>query len=278
MRPDTSDAAPLLENLGATPAGHGSGEVLESIDPSTGASLGRIRAATRAEYDNRVDAALNRFIEWRSRPAPKRGELVRRLGELLREHKESLGELVSLETGKIRSEGLGEVQEMIDICDFAVGLSRQLHGLTIASERPSHRLLEQWHPLGAVGVITAFNFPVAVWAWNAMLALVCGDSVVWKPSEKTPLCAIACHNLVSEVIAQMPEAPTGLLSVVIGDAQDVGRPLVAHEKFPLISATGSVRMGGQLSQVVAARFGRVFLDFGGNNGMILTPSADLELA
>src|SRR5437868_9133180 len=199
MRPDTSDAAPLLENLGATPAGHGTGEVLESIDPSTCASLGRIRAATRAEYDNRVDAALNRFIEWRSRPAPKRGELVRRLGELLREHKEPLGELVSLETGKIRAEGLGEVQEMIDICDFAVGLSRQLHGLTIASERPRHRLMEQWHPLGVIGVITAFNFPVAVWSWNAALACVCGDAVIWKPSHQTSLCAIAVTRLAERV-------------------------------------------------------------------------------
>src|SRR3954467_2740105 len=184
MRPETSDAAPILEKLGASAAGHGTGEVLESVDPSTGAPLGRIRSATRAEYDARVSAALNRFVEWRARPAPKRGELVRRLGELLREHKESLGELVSLETGKIRSEGLGEVQEMIDICDFAVGLSRQLHGLTIASERPRHRLMEQWHPLGPVGIVSAFNFPMAVWAWNAMLGLVCGDPVVWKPSEK----------------------------------------------------------------------------------------------
>src|SRR5438874_3446180 len=203
MRPDTSDAAPLLEKLGATPAGHGTGEVLESIDPSTGASLGRIRAATRAEYDNRVDAALNRFIEWRSRPAPRRGELVRRLGELLRAHKEPLGELISLEVGKIRSEGLGEVQEMIDICDFAVGLSRQLHGLTIASERPRHRMFEQWHPLGPVGIITAFNFPVAVWAWNATLAAVCGDTMIWKPSSETPLTAIAVQQIASKIVGRI---------------------------------------------------------------------------
>src|SRR2546423_8591573 len=214
MRPDTSDAAPLLENLGATPAGHGSGEVLESMDPSTGVAQGRVPVVTRAEYDARVDAGLNRFAEWRARPAPKRGELVRRLGELLREHKESLGELVSLETGKIRSEGLGEVQEMIDICDFAVGLSRQLHGLTIASERPSHRLMEQWHPLGAVGIVTAFNFPVAVWAWNAALAAGCGGVCLWKPSPLTPLCSAAVQALCDR--AAKEHGAEGVFNLVAG--------------------------------------------------------------
>src|SRR6059058_2507162 len=275
MRPDTSDAAPLLENLGATPAGHGSGEVLESIDPSTGASLGRIRAATRAEYDNRVDAALNRFIEWRSRPAPKRGELVRRLGELLREHKESLGELVSLETGKIRSEGLGEVQEMIDICDFAVGLSRQLHGLTIASERPGHRMMEQWHPLGVVGIISAFNFPVAVWSWNAALAFVCGDSVIWKPSEKTLLTALACQALITEA-ARRVGAPEAVSALVLGKA-DVGEALVDDPRVALVSATGSTRMGRAVAPRVAARFGKLLLELGGNNAAVVAPSADLDL-
>ena len=275
MRPDTSDAAPLLENLGATPAGHGSGEVLESIDPSTGASLGRIRAATRAEYDNRVDAALNRFIEWRSRPAPKRGELVRRLGELLREHKESLGELVSLETGKIRSEGLGEVQEMIDICDFAVGLSRQLHGLTIASERPSHRLLEQWHPLGAVGIVTAFNFPVAVWAWNAALAAVCGDVCVWKPSPLTPLCSVAVQALCDRVAKE--HGAEGVFSVVPGGAE-AGSWVADDPRLPLVSFTGSIAVGRRVATRIAARLGRSILELGGNNGIIVLEGADLDLA
>src|SRR5437764_1042079 len=275
MRPDTSEAAPLLEKLGATPAGHGTGEVLESIDPSTGASLGRIRAATRAEYDNRVDAALNRFIEWRSRPAPKRGELVRRLGELLREHKESLGELVSLETGKIRSEGLGEVQEMIDICDFAVGLSRQLHGLTIASERPSHRLLEQWHPLGAVGIVTAFNFPVAVWSWNAALAAVCGDVCLWKPSPLTPLCSAAVQALCDR--AAKEHGAEGVFNLVAGGAE-VGTWLCDDPRVPLISFTGSIATGKAVASRVAARLGRALLELGGNNGVIVLDDADPDLA
>src|SRR5437868_1738439 len=275
MRPDTSDAAPLLENLGATPAGHGTGEVLESIDPSTCASLGRIRAATRAEYDNRVDAALNRFIEWRSRPAPRRGELVRRLGELLREHKESLGELVSVETGKIRSEGLGEVQEMIDVCDFAVGLSRQLHGLTIASERPSHRLMEQWHPLGAVGIVTAFNFPVAVWAWNAALAAVCGDVCVWKPSPLTPLCSVAVQTLCDRVAKE--HGAEGVFSLVPGGAE-AGSWVADDPRLPLVSFTGSIAVGRRVATRVAARLGRTILELGGNNGVIVLEGADLDLA
>src|SRR5437867_7815849 len=184
-------AKAILDRLGAGATANGGGQLLESVNPATGQAQGNIRAVMRAEYDGRVTAALRRFEEWRMRPAPKRGEIVRRLGELLREHREGLGELVSLESGKIRAEGVGEVQEMIDICDFAVGLSRQLHGLTIASERPQHRLMEQWHPLGAVGIVTAFNFPVAVWAWNSALAAVCGDATMWKPSSQTPLTAIA---------------------------------------------------------------------------------------
>jgi aldehyde dehydrogenase (NAD+) len=203
---------------------------------------------------------------------------VRRIGYRLRERKEDLASVVTLEAGKIKSEALGEVQEMIDICDFAVGISRQLHGLTIASERPGHRMMEQWHPLGPVGVITAFNFPVAVWAWNAALALVCGDPVIWKPSEKTPLGAIATHQIVVDVMNEMPEIPDGVVSLVIGDAKNVGEPLVSDPRVPLISATGSVRMGQQIAPIVAKRLGRSLLELGGNNGMIVTPSADLELA
>jgi len=275
MRPESSDAAPILEKLGATSTGHGTGEPLESLDPSTGASLGRIRSATRAEYDARVDAALNRFVEWRARPAPRRGELVRRLGELLREHKESLGELVSLETGKIRSEGLGEVQEMIDICDFAVGLSRQLHGLTIASERPSHRLMEQWHPLGAVGIVTAFNFPVAVWAWNAALAAICGDVCVWKPSPLTPLCSVAVQALCDRVAKE--HRADGVFSLVPGGAE-AGSWLADDPRLPLVSFTGSIAVGRRVATRIAARLGRSILELGGNNGVIVLEGADLDLA
>src|SRR3954466_5806727 len=207
----------LLGRLGVTPADHGQGAVLASVNPCTGIVQGSISAVTRAEYDARTAAALHRFQEWRTRPAPKRGELVRRLGELLRAQKEPLAELVSLETGKIRAEGLGEVQEMIDICDFAVGLSRQLHGVTIASERARHRLMEQWHPLGAVGIVTAFNFPVAVWAWNAALAAVCGDVCVWKPSPLTPLCSIAVQALCDRVAKE--HGAEGIFSLVPGGAE-----------------------------------------------------------
>src|SRR6185295_3232835 len=205
MPPDRAKA--ILQRLGVELPADSSGVALESINPATGETQGRIRAVTRAQYDERLEAALARFAEWRMRPAPRRGEVVRALGELLRTHREPLGELVSLETGKIRAEGIGEVQEMIDICDFAVGLSRQLHGLTIASERPNHRLMEQWHPLGVVGVITAFNFPVAVWSWNSALACVCGDAVVWKPSHQTPLCAIAVTRLAEQVCKQTGADP-----------------------------------------------------------------------
>ncbi len=245
--------------------------------PIDGALVCTVGGASRADVAEAIDAASDAFRRWRVVPAPRRGELVRRIGQRLRERKADLAALVTLEAGKIIQEALGEVQEMIDVCDFAVGLSRQLHGLTIASERPGHRMMEQWHPLGPVGVITAFNFPVAVWAWNAMLALVCGDPVVWKPSEKTPLTAIACHKLACEVVAEMGDVPDGLLGLVVG-AKDVGEALAASERVPLVSATGSTRMGRELAPVVARRLGRCLLELGGNNGMILAPSADREMA
>jgi aldehyde dehydrogenase (NAD+) len=254
------------------------GPSLNVCSPVDGRTLATIRTASAADVEAAIDRATEAFRPWRSVPAPHRGELVRRLGIKLRERKAELAALVSWESGKITQESLGEVQEMIDICDFAVGLSRQLHGLTIASERPGHRMMEQWHPLGPVGVITAFNFPVAVWAWNAMLALVCGDTVLWKPSEKTPLTALACHQLAAEVLAEMPEIPQDVLGVVVGAGPDIGQALADSEKLPLISATGSVRMGRAVAMTVARRLGRSLLELGGNGGMILTPSADLELA
>ncbi len=244
--------------------------------PVDGSELGRLTAHTPAQVADAVGEAQRAFEEWRVVPAPVRGHLVRELGELLREHKELLGELVSIEAGKIRSEGLGEVQEMIDICEFAVGLSRQLHGLTIASERPGHRMMEQWHPLGVVGVVSAFNFPVAVWSWNAALALVAGDAVVWKPSEKTLLTALACRALVEEA-GRRVGAPHGLCSVVRG-AGAVGEALVDDPRVALVSATGSTRMGKQVAPRVAARLGRCLLELGGNNAAIVPPSADLDLA
>ncbi|MGE8319200.1 MAG: aldehyde dehydrogenase family protein [Comamonas sp.] len=250
--------------------------------PRGGAALAGVRAHTADEAQAAIAAAHAAWLAWRNVPAPVRGELVRRLGEQLRRHKAALGELVSLEAGKISSEGLGEVQEMIDICDFAVGLSRQLHGLTIASERPGHRMMETWHPMGVVGIISAFNFPVAVWSWNAALALVCGNAIVWKPSEKTPLTAIACQHLLQQTIAafnaEKPGAvPEGLSQLLIG-GRDVGEALAASPLVAVVSATGSTRMGRQVAVQVAERFGRSILELGGNNAMIVTPSADLELA
>ncbi|MGQ3075366.1 MAG: L-piperidine-6-carboxylate dehydrogenase [Ferrovibrionaceae bacterium] len=247
------------------------------VSPITGEVIGRVADDDAASVAAKTAAAVAAFAAWREVPAPRRGELVRRLGERLREAKEALGALVTLEAGKIVQEGLGEVQEMIDICDFAVGLSRQLYGLTIASERPGHAMRETWLPLGPVAVITAFNFPVAVWSWNAALALVCGDSVVWKPSEKTPLTALAVQALFEQVAADFPEAPKGLCSLVIGDAA-IGAQLARDERIPLVSATGSTRMGRAVAPIVAERFGRSLLELGGNNAMIVTPSADLELA
>ena len=250
---------------------------LVSVSPIDGEEIGRVRTASAAELEAAVARAHQAFLAWRQVPAPRRGELVRLLGEELRQDKERLGRLVSLECGKILSEGLGEVQEMIDICDFAVGLSRQLYGLTIATERPDHRMMETWHPLGPVGVISAFNFPVAVWAWNACLALVCGDSVVWKPSEKTPLTAAAVAALFARAAERFGDAPPGLLELVQG-GRAVGEALADDPRVPLVSATGSTRMGAALGPRVAARFGRSLLELGGNNAMIVAPSADLDLA
>jgi aldehyde dehydrogenase (NAD+) len=256
------------------------GKQVPARSPIDGRTLANVTWASTDDVQKTIGAAQDAFLKWRLIPAPKRGEFVRRIGEKLRARKNDLGALVSWEAGKITAEALGEVQEMIDICDFAVGLSRQLHGLTIASERPGHRMMEQWHPLGVVGVITAFNFPVAVWAWNAMLALVCGDSIVWKPSEKTPLTAIACQNILQEVVRDSSDlnVPDTVSNVIIGDAASVGEPLAASRIVPLVSATGSTRMGIAVAQTVAKRLGRSLLELGGNNGMILTPSADLDLA
>jgi L-aminoadipate-semialdehyde dehydrogenase len=251
------------------------GEEIASLNPATGQPLGRVVGANRASYEQVVESAVTAFKSWRVVPPPQRGEVVRQIGNALREHKSDLGMLVTLETGKIKSEGLGEVQEMIDMCDFAVGLSRQLYGLTIASERPSHRMFEQWHPLGPIGCITAFNFPVAVWAWNAAIALVCGDPVVWKPSELTPLTAVAVQHIVNRVLELAGHA--GVLNVVVG-GREIGQQLAADPRLPLISATGSCAMGRAVGSTVAQRLGRTLLELGGNNGLILTESANLDLA
>jgi aldehyde dehydrogenase (NAD+) len=245
--------------------------------PINGSEIGRLATASASDVARVIGGAEAAFLAWRNVPAPKRGELVRLLGEVLRAEKAALGRLVSIEAGKILQEGLGEVQEMIDICDFAVGLSRQLYGLTIATERPGHKMMETWHPLGVVGIISAFNFPVAVWSWNAALALVCGDSVVWKPSEKTPLTALACQALLERVAAEHGDVPPGLSAVIVGGAE-IGEALVGDRRIALVSATGSTRMGRAVAPRIAERFGRAILELGGNNGMIVAPSADLELA
>ncbi len=255
----------------------GSGAVLAKHSPIDGSLLGRVRQATPEDYELAIAAAHQAFLAWREVPAPKRGEVVRQLGNALRNLKTELGQLVSLEVGKILPEGGGEVQEMIDICDFATGLSRQLHGLTIASERPGHRMMEQWQPLGVVGIISAFNFPVAVWAWNSSLAVACGDATLWKPSEKTPLTAIACIKIVEKVCRASGVDPA-IFSLVIGDGPSVGELLTNDRRIPLVSATGSTRMGRRVGEVVAKRFGRSLLELGGNNAIIITPSADLKLA
>lgn len=268
-----AETTAILARLGVTGLG-GDGDLI-ARSPITGGELARLRSHTPAQAAGIVGAASDAFRTWRTVPAPVRGQLVRELGELLRAHKADLGALVSIEAGKIRSEGLGEVQEMIDICDLAVGLSRQLHGLTIASERPGHRMMEQWHPLGVVGIISAFNFPVAVWSWNAALALVCGDPVVWKPSDKTPLTALACQALVAEA-ARRVGAPAGVSAVLLGGAA-VGGALADDPRVALISATGSVAMGRAVAPQVAGRFGRLLLELGGNNAAVVTPSADLDL-
>jgi aldehyde dehydrogenase (NAD+) len=239
--------------------------------------LGRVRTSAPSDYERAVSAANTAFQAWRDLPAPRRGDVIRCLGNALRERKRELGLLVSLEAGKIQAEGEGEVQEMIDICDFAVGLSRQLHGLVIASERPGHRMLEQWHPLGVVGIITAFNFPVAVWAWNSALAAVCGDSTLWKPSEKTPLTAIACIRIAERVCRDCGVDPA-VFSLAVGPGAVIGELMAKDRRVPLVSATGSSRMGQHVGSVVAQRYGRTILELGGNNAIIVTPSADLDLA
>ncbi len=250
---------------------------LDVRTPIDGSLLASIATVDASDVDGAVQRASDAFRTWRDLPAPRRGELVRLLGEELRAAKDDLGALVSLECGKIRQEGLGEVQEMIDICDFAVGLSRQLHGLTIASERPGHAMRETWHPMGPCAVITAFNFPVAVWAWNTALALACGDPVIWKPSEKAPLTALATLGIFERAAERFGDAPDDLVQVVVGDAE-VGRALAEHPDVAIVSATGSTRMGRAVSQAVAARLGRSILELGGNNAMIVAPSADVDLA
>jgi aldehyde dehydrogenase (NAD+) len=254
----------------------GSGRILQSISPNNGNLLAEVRTATPAEYERAVQHAVAAFNKWQAIPAPQRGEVIRQLGNALRDAKEDLGRLVTLEAGKIIAEGQGEVQEMIDICDFATGLSRQLYGLTIASERPNHRMMEQWHPLGVVGVITAFNFPVAVWAWNTALAAVCGDSTVWKPSSLTPLTAIATIQIAEKVCRTLKVDPA-IFTLVIGDGATVGQRLLDDKRVPLISATGSSKMGVRVAESVGRRFGRTILELGGNNAIIVAPSADMDL-
>jgi len=259
----------------AARAGTGAPWTFES--PIDGRKLGEANLASREDARGAITAASAAFPAWRDTPAPVRGHFVRQLGESLRKHKEDLATLVTLEVGKITQEALGEVQEMIDICDYATGLSRQLFGRTIASERRAHRLTELWHPLGPIGVITAFNFPVAVWAWNAAIALVCGDPVVWKPSEKAPLCAMACQALAGRLAREMPDVPAGIVNLVCGGA-DAGEALSTSPELPLVSATGSVPMGRKVGRAVAERLGRSLLELGGNNAMVVAPSADLALA
>jgi aldehyde dehydrogenase (NAD+) len=277
----------ILRNLGIESGGrnpgafngswYGSAESLDVVSPIDGEAIASVAQATAEEYERTVAAAQKAFEAWRVVPAPQRGELVRRLAGALREAKADLGALVTLEMGKIRAEGEGEVQEMIDICDFAVGLSRQLYGLTMHSERPGHRMYEQWHPLGVVGVISAFNFPVAVWAWNTALSAVCGNATLWKPSSKTPLTAIACTRIAARVCQEMNLDPA-IFSLVIGRGSTIGEKLIADRRIPLVSATGSCRMGHRIGEVVGRRLGRTILELGGNNAIIVTPHADVDMA
>ncbi len=248
-----------------------------SISPIDGEVIANVGKASKQDYEDLIKTAQSASLYWKKIPAPARGEIVRQIGQEFRNKKELLGDLVSLEMGKSRSEGHGEVQEIIDICDFAVGLSRQLYGLTMPSERPEHRMMEQWHPLGIVGIISAFNFPVAVWAWNSMIAAVCGNVSIWKPSEKTPLTAVACFQLMSEVLNKN-KVPEGVMNLIIGDASEVGECMIADKNVALISATGSTRMGKHVAQVVASRLGKSILELGGNNAIILTKNANLEMA
>jgi len=252
-----------------------SGEIIASYSPVDGALIGKVKSTSQNDYEKVIETASKAFHLWRLKPAPQRGEIVRQFGDKLRELKEPLGKLVSYEMGKSYQEGLGEVQEMIDICDFAVGLSRQLHGLTMHSERPGHRMYEQYHSLGIVGIISAFNFPVAVWAWNTALAWICGDVCVWKPSEKTPLCGIACQNIAAEVF-KANGLPEGISCLINGDYR-VGEMMTNDTRVPLISATGSIRMGKIVAQAVAARLGKSLLELGGNNAIIVTPDADIKM-
>ncbi len=266
-------------NQGASTGQHwigSSGEKIHSYSPVDGKLIASVFSTDKAAYDAVITKSQEAFLEWRMWPAPKRGELVRQVGEKLREYKEPLGKLVSYEMGKSLQEGLGEVQEMIDICDFAVGLSRQLYGLTMHSERPGHRMYEQWHPLGVVGIISAFNFPVAVWSWNAMIGWVCGNTCVWKPSEKTPLCAVACQKLIAEVFT-INEVPEGVCCLITG-ARDAGEWMANDTRIPLVSATGSVRMGKAVGAAVGARLGRSLLELGGNNSIIISKDADPDIA
>ena len=253
------------------------GDLISSISPIDGQVIAKIRCAAKSDYEEVISRAVEAFKTWRMIPAPKRGEIVRQIGNALRIHQKDLGELVTIEMGKIRSEGEGEVQEMIDIADFAVGQSRMLYGLTMHSERPAHRMYEQWHPLGPVGVITSFNFPVAPWAWNAMIALVAGNTVIWKPSSKVPLSAIAVMNIVWDVLKK-EKLPEGICNIVIGNRSAVGNALITDRRVALISATGSVAMGRHVGQTVAARLGKTILELGGNNAVIVTPHADLKMA
>jgi aldehyde dehydrogenase (NAD+) len=252
------------------------GALIESVSPVDGQSIGSVRMASLEDYEQVVQKAVAAFDRWRRVPAPRRGEVVRRLGQRLRDHKRALGRLISYEVGKIASEGEGEVQEMIDIADFAVGLSRQLYGNTMHSERPMHRMYEQWHPLGVVGIISAFNFPAAVWSWNAMLAAVCGDTMIWKPSPKAPLTAVAVQRICDEVL--MEEGHEGVMNLVVADVEPVGQAMLEDERLPLISATGSCAMGRVVGQVVARRMGRSLLELGGNNAIVVWKDADLDLA
>src|ERR1700729_2449424 len=270
------EAAVILGRLGVSEQTWNGG-ALTARSPITGETTGAVRTIDPAGATAGIDTAHKAFLDWRKVPAPRRGELIRLFGEELRANKTDLGRLVTLEAGKVVSEGLGEVQEMIDICDFAVGLSRQLYGRTIATERADHRMMETWHPLGVCGVISAFNFPVAVWSWNAALALVCGDPVVWKPSEKTPLTALATQAVVARAMRRFGDAPEGLCEVLIG-ARDVGEALVDDSRVAVLSATGSTAMGRAVGPRLAARFARPLLELGGNNAAIVAPSADLDLA
>jgi aldehyde dehydrogenase (NAD+) len=255
----------------------GDGAEFAVSSPTDGKTVARFKNASVEQLEQTITSAEKAFREYQAIPAPVRGELVRRIGVIAREHKQDLAEIITLEAGKIMPEALGEVQEWIDICDFSVGLSRQLHGKTIVSERPGHRMMEQWHPLGPVAVITAFNFPMAVWSWNSMIGLICGNAMVFKPSEKAPLCALACQAVVDKALDSMPEIPRGVSNVIIGD-RDIGQKIAEDKRFPLVSATGSTAMGKHVGQTVGARLGRSLLELGGNNAMIVSGTADLDLA